>query len=60
MPTLDEVKAAIPEQGIALGDLVKMFKKRVTGKENTSYFISLVKQAGKQDPATKLICPKRD
>lgn len=60
MPTLEEVKAAIPEEGIILGELVKLFKKRVSGKDGTSYFISLVKQAGKQDPATKKICPKRD
>lgn len=60
LPTLEEVKAAIPEEGIILGELVKLFKKRVSGKDGTSYFISLVKQAGKQDPATKKICPKRD
>jgi hypothetical protein len=42
-----------------VGDLIKLFKKRV-GTGNTTYFISLVKQAGTQDKATKLIRPKRD
>ena len=60
LPTLEEVKAAIPEGGINVGDLIKLFKKRVGGAENTSFFISLVKQAGTQDKVTKLIRPKRD
>lgn len=59
LPTLEEVKAAIPEEGIALNQLVNIFKKRVAGKDGTSFFISLVKQAGTQDKATKLIRPKR-
>jgi transcription initiation factor TFIIF subunit alpha len=58
LPTLEEVKAAIPEEGIALSQLVAIFKKRVPGKEATSFFIGLVKQAGTQDKATKLIKPK--
>jgi len=60
LPTLEEVKAAIPEEGINVGDLIKLFKKRVAGTGNTTYFISLVKQAGTQDKATKLIRPKKD
>lgn len=60
LPTLEEVKAAIPEEGIKIGDLIKPFKKRVAGPENTTFFISLVKQAGIQDKVTKLIRPKRD
>ena len=58
LPTLEEVKAAIPEEGIALSQLVAIFKKRVPGKEATSFFIGLVKQAGTQDRETKLIKPK--
>ena len=38
----------------------KSIKKRVAGPENTTFFISLVKQAGIQDKVTKLIRPKRD
>ena len=60
LPTLEEVKAATPEEGIKIGDLIKPFKKRVAGPENTTFFISLVKQAGTQDKVTKLIRPKRD
>ena len=59
LPTLDEVKAALPEEGIAITTLVKLFKGRVF-KEQTPFFISLVKQAGKQDPITKMIHPKKD
>lgn len=59
LPTLEEVKAAIPEEGIAITELVRLFKKRVIGNK-TTFFISLVKQAGKQDPVTKMIHPKKD
>jgi len=36
---------------------VKLFKGRVF-KDKTPLFISLVRQAGKQDPITKMIRPK--
>ena len=57
-PTLEEVKAAIPEEGITLSDLVRLFRRRVTGKEAISHFIELVTKSSKQDPATKLLLPK--
>lgn len=55
-PTLEEVKAAIPAGGIAITELAQMFKPRVLARQ--ADFIALVKQAGKQDPATKKIMPK--
>ena len=55
-PTLDEVKAAIPREGIAIGKLVALFRTRSAGRNQD--FIQLVKQAGKQDLATKKIVPK--
>ncbi|KAK0269718.1 transcription factor IIF subunit tfg1 [Friedmanniomyces endolithicus] len=55
-PGLEEVKAAIPKEGVAVGDLVKVFKTRLAGR--TTEFIALVKQAGRQEPATKRIVPK--
>ncbi|KAK3112996.1 transcription factor IIF subunit tfg1 [Teratosphaeriaceae sp. CCFEE 6253] len=55
-PNLEEVKAAIPKEGVAVGDLVKMFKHRLAGR--TADFIAVVKQAGRQDPASKKIVPK--
>lgn len=58
MPTLDDVKAAIPEQGIATKELINMFKKRV-GKKHTSYFVSLVARAGIQSADLKLIFPRK-
>nr|POE94233.1 transcription initiation factor iif subunit alpha [Quercus suber] len=54
-PTLDEVRAAIPAEGIEIAKLVQLFKQRVTGR--SSDFINLVKKAGKQDSVTKLIKP---
>ncbi|TKA82047.1 hypothetical protein B0A55_01526 [Friedmanniomyces simplex] len=55
-PALEEVKAAIPKEGVAVGDLVKVFKTRLAGR--TAEFIALVKQAGKQEAVTKKIVPK--
>ncbi|KAK4542182.1 hypothetical protein LTR36_007029 [Oleoguttula mirabilis] len=55
-PSLEEVKAAIPMGGVAIGDLVKSFKTRLGGRNGD--FIALVKQAGKQDHASKKIVPK--
>ncbi|KAK5169394.1 transcription factor IIF subunit tfg1 [Saxophila tyrrhenica] len=56
-PTLEEVRAAIPATGIDLKELVRVFRARV-GNANQAAFIGLVKQAGKQDPASKKIVPK--
>ncbi len=56
-PTLEEVRAVIPQTGIDLKDLVKIFRARIGNNKQTD-FIGLVKQAGKQDPATKKIIPK--
>lgn len=59
-PSLEEVKAGIPEAGITIGDLVKLFRGRVSGKENTDKFIALVRQAGTQDKMTKKIVPLKE
>lgn len=45
-------------EGIELKDLVKIFKQRVAARQPE--FIGLVKQAGRQDPATKKIVPKAE
>jgi len=52
-PTLDEIRAAIPDSGIAIGELVKLFKPRL-GAKGTD-FIAMVKEVGKQDGVTKKI-----
>ncbi|EMC92944.1 hypothetical protein BAUCODRAFT_159657 [Baudoinia panamericana UAMH 10762] len=58
-PTLDEVKAAVPDEGITIPELIVKFKPRLAGKAQD--FIAMVKQVGKQDPKTKgRIVPKRD
>lgn len=55
-PTLDEVKRAIPPEGVGISELVRIFKTRLMGRNPD--FINLVKLAGKQDPVTKKIVPK--
>lgn len=55
-PTLEEVRAAIPAEGIPIGDLVNLFRSRVQGRQGD--FIPLVKSAGRQDPTSKKILPK--
>lgn len=55
-PTLEEVRAAIPADGIGITELVNLFKSRVNGR--TGDFIPLVKSAGRQDPVSKKILPK--
>jgi len=55
-PTLEEVKAAIPKEGIEIVQLVALFKTRLAGRN--ADFIQLVKRAGKQDPGTKRIVSK--
>ena len=57
-PTLEELRASIPEGGIALNELVKIFRARVLSRQGD--FIALVKQAGKQDPASKKIIPRTE
>ncbi|KAH9845397.1 transcription initiation factor IIF subunit alpha [Teratosphaeria destructans] len=55
-PSVEEVKAAIPPEGLVIGDLVKMFRPRIgpRGPE----FIRLVKLVGRQDVVSKKIVPK--
>lgn len=55
-PTLEEVRAAIPEDGIKITELVDLFRSRVQGRQGD--FIPLVKNAGRQDQTTKKIMRK--
>lgn len=57
-PTLEEVRGAIPPNGIDLRELANIFKPRVIGRQPE--FIALVKMAGKQDNATKRIMRKEE
>lgn len=59
-PTLEEVKAAIPAEGIAMNALVQLFKSKVPSSRSAE-FIQLVKAAGQlsKDPDKKgRIVPK--
>lgn len=55
-PTLQEVKDAIPPDGIEIKKLVAHFKSRLAGRSGE--FITLVKAAGTQDKVTQKIKPK--
>lgn len=55
-PTLEEVRAAIPPEGVEIKALVAKFKIQVAGR--SSEFIALVKAAGTQDKGTGRIRPK--
>ncbi|KAF7186643.1 hypothetical protein HII31_12052 [Pseudocercospora fuligena] len=60
-PTLDEIRAAIPADGIDAKSLIMIFKSRVAGR--TAEFIRLVKMAARQsnDPATRgKVVPKEE
>lgn len=56
-PTLDQVRAAIPVDGIAIKDLVAKFRSQLP-QGTQDDFITLVKQAGQQNKVTKKIVPK--
>ena len=57
-PTAEEVRQAIPAEGITITELIKPFRPRIVNRQNE--FINLVKAAGKQDSATKKIMPKQE
>lgn len=57
-PTLEEVRATIPPGGIAIGELVKLFGNRVMDRQDE--FVQIVESAGRQDPMSKKILPKRN
>ena len=55
-PTLEEVRAAVPDDGIELKPFIKKFRGRIS-LDNSKEFFRLVKKAAKQDPTTKLLIP---
>lgn len=55
-PTPDEIRAAVPEDGITTHDLVRSFYTRLASdRDSFDMFISQVKAVAQQDPATNLI-----
>jgi hypothetical protein len=55
-PTLDEIRAAIPEDGIMLRDIVRQFHTRLASNhDSVEKFISQVVSVAQQDPRTNLI-----
>jgi transcription initiation factor TFIIF subunit alpha len=57
LPTLEELRAAIPKEGIEIPKLLARFKSQIPPGA-TPEFILLVKTAGQLDKVTKLIIPK--
>jgi transcription initiation factor TFIIF subunit alpha len=57
LPTLEELRAAIPREGIEIKKLLARFKSQIPPGA-TPEFILLVKTAGQLDKVTKLIIPK--
>jgi len=63
-PTLKQVRAAIPDDGILVTDLVRLFYPRikrsgVRNREAVYAFVAQVKAVAKQDLSTGLIFPKK-
>lgn len=60
MPSLEQVRAAIPDSGISIPDLIKIFRDQIPkSREAHSAFIDIVKRVGKHNPDDKkLIVPK--
>ncbi|QIW95383.1 hypothetical protein AMS68_000901 [Peltaster fructicola] len=54
LPTIEEIRAAIPPNGISIKDLGMRFKTRVS-KDKTGEFIALIKNNTVKDPITKLL-----
>ena len=57
-PSADEVRAAIPAQGISVQDMLKQFRGRVPREENLA-FIKLVKTVGRNAPGDKTLIVRR-
>ncbi|GAB7339533.1 hypothetical protein MBLNU457_6146t1 [Dothideomycetes sp. NU457] len=60
MPSLEQVRAAIPNSGISIPDLIKIFRDQIPkSREAHAAFIDIVKRVGKNNPEDKkLIVPK--
>jgi len=56
LPTADEIRNAIPPQGIAITELIRTFRAQVpNNKEGTSRFIALVRSVGRNSPTDKTL-----
>lgn len=55
-PTVSEIRAAIPPQGVTTSQLSQMFKGRTAGR--TREFINMVRGSSKYDNVTKILYPK--
>ncbi|TKX25683.1 transcription initiation factor IIF subunit alpha [Elsinoe australis] len=60
VPSADEVRAAIPPQGITITDLIRKFKNVMPKtKEANTAFIAIVKSVGKNSPADKTLLVRK-
>lgn len=54
-PTVQEIRAAFPKEGISTPALVRIFNARLRMRDENITFISIVRQVAKQDPEFKLL-----
>jgi hypothetical protein len=57
-PTLQEIRAAVPSDGLSVNALIRLFWDRLEGRGAIDTFIKDVKTVARQDPITNLIFSK--
>ena len=57
LPSLAEVKARIPPQGITVPELLAFFPRQVVGQERKVMFTQLMRKVSTYDKKTKLLSP---
>ncbi|GAB7333264.1 hypothetical protein MBLNU13_g04908t2 [Cladosporium sp. NU13] len=59
-PTLEEIRAAVPEGGITVHDLIRLFHTCLVGNlDRLKTFISQITTVAHQDPVTNLVFPRK-
>jgi hypothetical protein len=56
--TAEEIIAALPPEGISIGNILKVFSGRISEKKDKDRFISIVKANSSYSPEDKLLRPK--
>jgi len=53
MPKLEDIRAALPPEGISIGEMIRKFRSQLHTAQSKKDFIGLVKQVGKTSPHDK-------
>ena len=56
--TAEEIIAALPPNGISIGNILKLFPGRIVDKKHRERFIRMVKENSSYNPEDKLLRPK--